>query len=779
MYHPASSSSGSSDVLNRRGARTSASPSSASSSSSRTGQSAHAEDAHNHSDGHYDQPSHTQPSYATPSHHPHAPAPSSYTPAGPNGLTNPSSYTPQSAPPPSSSATSSRPFRAPYAGQYDANTSGYGSPITQSAYSSASSSASSTPRSNPYPTSSSSSTTSTYPASAAAYGYAESSNGALLSASSSFPTSSFPDPSASPTLGPQYGNGLTPTHTQRHAARAFHDGSSGGPRPLHTSDGYPPHPSVTRYSASSSPSPMDRRRNVQQNADSLRHYTIFMYGLCLLSLACMGVSVLTMGWQCVYLLIVLSICLCSFLFTLSLTRWIFTKDDQHQAMRVISEAIREGSEGFLRVQYTSIASIACIIAAALFLVYFFRASPSPHISSLTLAALTAVSYLVGAFCSGLAGYIGVWVSVRVNIRVSVAASKLNYSDSLLLSFRGGAVSACLSASLCILGLTVLYTLCHLAFSVMGGLPASHVPLLLAGYSFGGALVALFMQLGGGIYCFPADDTRVLTNHGFLFYEEIIAVEDYKDKVLFACYDNRLGQLVYRKAREWRYLSQADGLVDFTQANEAARWTAEADDRRGASNYLSLRVTGEHTMRVKLGYLYPSSTPTPCWQEAYSSLPAASLVPDGKPLMHSEPHQSPHPVHQFFKRVGDLFACQQEGCNWTCSALSSRGPSASLLSKKYHTATQHGVEFPAERLPIPDSRQLVRFQAFAPMGIGVGTASSQQLLADLDAALGFSDRANKECGSAGKVAERKQQMMATFLELYGQWHARLPCRCSGC
>ena len=776
MYHPpSSSSSGSSDVLNRRGGRSSASPSSTSSSSSSS--SRHSAPQHSgdsgggqYGDGQYEQPSYSQPQYTTPiQYQQQQPYPStSYAEGGSNGLAAPSSYTPHSAPQPSSS--SSRPLRTTYTGQYDSGTSGYGiSPAPQSGYSSASSSTSTTPRSNPYPTTSSSSS---YPP-APSYAYPD------ASADSNYPTSSFPDPSASPTLTPQYANnGLTPTHTQRHAARAYNDGA---PRPLHTSDGgYPPHPSVSRFAASSAPSPMDRRRHVQQNADSLRHYTLFMYGLCLLSLACMGVSVMTMGWQSVYLLIVLSICLCSFLFTLQLTRWIFTKDDQHAAMRVISEAIREGSEGFLRVQYTSIASIACIIAAALFLLYTFRASPSPHISSVTLAALTAVSYLVGAFCSGLAGYIGVWVSVRVNIRVSVAASKLNYSDSLLLSFRGGAVSACLSASLCILGLTLLYTLCHLAFSVLGGLPPSHVPLLLAGYSFGGALVALFMQLGGGIYCFPADDTRVLTNHGFLFYEEIIAIQDYKDKVLFACYDNRLGQLVYRKAREWRYLSQADGLVDFTQANEAARWTAEADDdERGASNYLSLRVTGEHTMRVKLGYLYPSSTSTSCWQEAYSSLPAASLVPDGKPLMHSEPHQTPHPVHQFFKRVGDVFACQQDGCNWTCSALSSRGPSASLPSKKYHMATQHGVEFPTERLPIPDSRQLVRFQAFAPMGIGVGTASSQQLLADLDAALGFSDRANKECGSAGKFAERVQQMMDTFLELYGQWHARLSCRCSGC
>ena len=242
----------------------------------------------------------------------------------------------------------------------------------------------------------------------------------------------------------------------------------------------------------------------EQSADSLRHYTAFMYGLVAISAACALVSALTMGWQSSYVLFVLAVCCLSFLFTLRLTQWIFSRDEKNVEMRRISEAIRQGSEGFLRVQYSSIATIALIIASALFVLYLFRVSPSAHVSSTTLAVLTAVSYLVGAFCSALAGYIGVWVSVRVNIRVSVAASKLNYADALLLAFRGGAVSACLSASLCILGLTVLYTLCHLLFSVWGTLPASQVPLLLAGYSFGGALVALFMQLGGGIYTKAAD-----------------------------------------------------------------------------------------------------------------------------------------------------------------------------------------------------------------------------------------------------------------------------------
>jgi Na+/H+-translocating membrane pyrophosphatase len=71
-----------------------------------------------------------------------------------------------------------------------------------------------------------------------------------------------------------------------------------------------------------------------------------------------------------------------------------------------------------------------------------------------------------------------WVSVRVNIRVAAAASKLNYAESMLISFRGGAVSAQLATSLCIVGLLVSYLLCHLFFVVGRDVNPKHVPVLL-------------------------------------------------------------------------------------------------------------------------------------------------------------------------------------------------------------------------------------------------------------------------------------------------------------
>jgi inorganic pyrophosphatase len=143
--------------------------------------------------------------------------------------------------------------------------------------------------------------------------------------------------------------------------------------------------------------------------------------------------------------------------------------------------------------------------------YLFRDIPKHMIvGNYTLAILTVISFLFGAAASGLAGYIGVWISVRVNIRVASAAARYSYQDALLLSFRGGAVSAVLSASSCILGLSVLYLLTHLfiysfqSTNVPHQVAIQQIPQLLTGYGFGASFVALFMQLGGGIYTKAAD-----------------------------------------------------------------------------------------------------------------------------------------------------------------------------------------------------------------------------------------------------------------------------------
>jgi len=168
-------------------------------------------------------------------------------------------------------------------------------------------------------------------------------------------------------------------------------------------------------------------------------------------------------------------------------------------MKDIADRIKEGSEGYLSTQYRTIAVLAVVVAFALIFIYIFvRPHQANGSSKIVLSLVTAFAFMLGSACSAMAGYVGVWISVRVNIRVSAAAVAGNEVDALLLAFRGGAVSAILSAALCITGLSLLYLLLHMS------LKNEKIPILLCGYGFGASFVALFMQLGGGIYTKAAD-----------------------------------------------------------------------------------------------------------------------------------------------------------------------------------------------------------------------------------------------------------------------------------
>ncbi len=160
-------------------------------------------------------------------------------------------------------------------------------------------------------------------------------------------------------------------------------------------------------------------------------------------------------------------------------------------MQAISNAIREGAEAFLARQYKTIGILAVVIAIIVFCGYNF--SPRTH----DVALKTVVAFLVGAICSGLAGFTGMYVSIRANIRTASAArSSLN--GALQAALRGGAVTGLVVVALSLLGVAILF----LAF---GGLTnPQQVPYQLVGFGFGASLVALFAQLGGGIYTKAAD-----------------------------------------------------------------------------------------------------------------------------------------------------------------------------------------------------------------------------------------------------------------------------------
>gem|GEM_PF-757862 len=193
----------------------------------------------------------------------------------------------------------------------------------------------------------------------------------------------------------------------------------------------------------------------------------------------------------IWLWIALSVGVLALIAAFILARIVLAGDTGTPEMRVISDAIREGAEAFLTRQYRTIGIMAVILAVIIFIGY--RLSPNTH----DLATRTVISFLVGAICSGLAGFTGMYVSIRANIRTASAArSSLN--KALQSALRGGAVTGLVVVALALIGIGVL-------FLFFGGLnDPRHVVYELVGFGFGASLVALFAQLGGGIYTKAAD-----------------------------------------------------------------------------------------------------------------------------------------------------------------------------------------------------------------------------------------------------------------------------------
>eukprot|EP00239_Pterosperma_sp_CCMP1384_P002465 CAMPEP_0197850278 /NCGR_PEP_ID=MMETSP1438-20131217/14870_1 /TAXON_ID=1461541 /ORGANISM="Pterosperma sp., Strain CCMP1384" /LENGTH=800 /DNA_ID=CAMNT_0043463359 /DNA_START=265 /DNA_END=2667 /DNA_ORIENTATION=+ len=207
---------------------------------------------------------------------------------------------------------------------------------------------------------------------------------------------------------------------------------------------------------------------------------------------------------------VLLTCMVMLLFAVYLAQWVLAKDEGTPDMTEVSDAIRDGAEGFFRTQYGTISKLAIFLSVIIYVIYMFRpATPEQEAAGITrstLAGITTFSFLFGALCSGLSGYIGMWVSVRANIRVAGGARR-TAREALQIALRAGGFSGMMVVSMTVLGVSVLFTAIYVFFEVGvsdSGLHVDDVPLLLVGYGFGASFVALFAQLGGGIYTKAAD-----------------------------------------------------------------------------------------------------------------------------------------------------------------------------------------------------------------------------------------------------------------------------------
>ncbi len=157
-------------------------------------------------------------------------------------------------------------------------------------------------------------------------------------------------------------------------------------------------------------------------------------------------------------------------------------------MQAISNAIREGAVAFLKRQYKTIAYLAIAFAILIFLVYFIS-------DKADVAIRTGVSFIIGATFSAISGIVGMLISVRSNIRTASAA-RTSTSKALKIALWGGAVSGVLVVALSLLGIAFVYWL-------FGANPQT-TPFAIVGFGFGASFVALFAQLGGGIYTKAAD-----------------------------------------------------------------------------------------------------------------------------------------------------------------------------------------------------------------------------------------------------------------------------------
>lgn len=202
-----------------------------------------------------------------------------------------------------------------------------------------------------------------------------------------------------------------------------------------------------------------------------------------------------------YIALIYGVIVFAILVIIGLVKFIFSQEKGNEKMQEIAGAIREGAMAFLNRQYKTIGILALIVAVIIIIANYFGNLSKGSSQAASIAFHIGFAFITGALCSAISGYLGMYIAVNSNVRAAAGARK-GLNRALQIALRGGAVTGLAVTALSLLGVATLFLL-------YGGASGEEnlikeAPSLIVGFGFGASFVALFAQLGGGIYTKAAD-----------------------------------------------------------------------------------------------------------------------------------------------------------------------------------------------------------------------------------------------------------------------------------
>ncbi len=192
-----------------------------------------------------------------------------------------------------------------------------------------------------------------------------------------------------------------------------------------------------------------------------------------------------------YLWVIFAISLLALVFAYYLVREVLAAPEGTEKMKEIARAIQEGAKAYLSRQFRTLGIFLALLTVLLF--FILPAPENAAHSEFSIKFGRSLAFILGAGFSALTGYVGMWLAVRANVRTANAARESGLRRALKIAFRAGGVAGMFTVGLGLLGATVILLIYE-----------GDATSVLVGFGFGGALLAMFMRVGGGIFTKAAD-----------------------------------------------------------------------------------------------------------------------------------------------------------------------------------------------------------------------------------------------------------------------------------